>query len=93
MLLPGLFLVILSALVSLAVSFFVMRYAEYLRVMANPNARSSHTRPTPSGGGVGTPGTSRVSVPVRPRNTRTNSERFAHEVTTRSAGMAATMRV
>jgi Fuc2NAc and GlcNAc transferase len=53
MLLPGLFLVILSALVSLAVSFFVMRNAEYLRVMANPNARSSHTRPTPSGGGVG----------------------------------------
>ena len=43
----------LSAAASLAVTFFVMRNAEYLRVMASPNARSSHTRPTPSGGGVG----------------------------------------
>lgn len=53
MLLPGLILAVLAALVSLAVSFFVMRNAEYLQVMANPNARSSHTRPTPSGGGLG----------------------------------------
>jgi Fuc2NAc and GlcNAc transferase len=53
MLLPGLLLTLLSAAVSLAVTFFVMRNAEYLQVMANPNARSSHTRPTPSGGGVG----------------------------------------
>lgn len=53
MLLSGLLLTLLSALVSLAVTFFVMRNAEYLRVMANPNGRSSHTRPTPSGGGVG----------------------------------------
>jgi Fuc2NAc and GlcNAc transferase len=53
MLLPGLLLVVLSALVSLAVTFVVMRNAEYLQVMANPNARSSHVRPTPSGGGLG----------------------------------------
>ncbi|RYE72814.1 MAG: glycosyl transferase family 4, partial [Hyphomicrobiales bacterium] len=53
MLLPGLLLTVLSAIVSLVVTFFVMRNAEYLQVMANPNARSSHTRPTPSGGGVG----------------------------------------
>jgi Fuc2NAc and GlcNAc transferase len=53
MLLPGLVLTILSALVSLAVSFFMLRNAHYLQVMAKPNARSSHTVPTPSGGGVG----------------------------------------
>lgn len=53
MLLPGLFLTLISALVSLGVTFFVMRNAEYLRVMASPNARSSHVRPTPSGGGLG----------------------------------------
>lgn len=53
MLLSGLVLTVLSAAVSLAVTFFVMRNAEYLRVMAAPNARSSHTMPTSSGGGVG----------------------------------------
>ena len=53
MLLSGLLLVLLSALVSLAVTFVVMRNAEYLQVMANPNPRSSHVRPTPSGGGLG----------------------------------------
>jgi len=53
LLLSGLVLTVLSAAVSLAVTFFVMRNAEYLQVMASPNARSSHTRPTPSGGGVG----------------------------------------
>ncbi|HEY9010081.1 MAG TPA: hypothetical protein VIN06_03610 [Devosia sp.] len=52
-LLPGLILTAVSALVSLAVTFFVMRNAQYLQVMANPNGRSSHTRPTPSGGGLG----------------------------------------
>lgn len=52
-LLSGLILFALSALVSLAVSYVVLRNAEYLQVMANPNARSSHTRPTPSGGGLG----------------------------------------
>lgn len=53
MLLLGLVLTLLSALLSLAVTFSVMRNAEYLQVMASPNARSSHVRPTPSGGGLG----------------------------------------
>ena len=53
MLLPGLVLTVVSALVSLAVSFFVMRNAQYLEVMAKPNERSSHSVPTPSGGGLG----------------------------------------
>jgi Fuc2NAc and GlcNAc transferase len=53
LLLSGLILVALSALVALGVGYAVLRNAEYLQVMASPNARSSHTRPTPSGGGIG----------------------------------------
>ncbi len=49
----GLLLVVLCAAISLGVSFLVLRNAEYLQVMATPNARSSHDRPTPSGGGLG----------------------------------------
>lgn len=49
----GLLLVLLCAALSLGVSYLVLRNAEYLQVMATPNARSSHNRPTPSGGGVG----------------------------------------
>lgn len=49
----GLLLVLLCAAISVGVSYLVLRNAEYLQVMATPNLRSSHSRPTPSGGGLG----------------------------------------
>lgn len=38
---------------SFAVAWLVLRNAPALGLIAEPNARSSHTRPTPSGGGLG----------------------------------------
>jgi Fuc2NAc and GlcNAc transferase len=43
----------LAATVSFVVAWFVMRRAGRLGLMQEVNARSSHTRPTPGGGGVG----------------------------------------
>jgi Fuc2NAc and GlcNAc transferase len=53
MIYSGLFLVVAAALLSFGASFLVLRNARKLGVIANPNERSSHTIPTPSGGGVG----------------------------------------
>ncbi|MEO6012280.1 MAG: glycosyltransferase family 4 protein [Devosia sp.] len=42
-----------AAALSFAVAWLIMRNAAQLGVVQSPNARSSHTRPTPGGGGVG----------------------------------------
>jgi Fuc2NAc and GlcNAc transferase len=53
LLLPGLILLLAAALLSFGVTLLMLRNALRLGVIAAPNARSSHTIPTPSGGGVG----------------------------------------
>lgn len=53
MLLPGLTLAIVAAALSFGVALLVLRNARRLGVIAAVNARSSHSVPTPSGGGVG----------------------------------------
>lgn len=42
-----------AAVVSFLVTFFIMRRAGRLGLMQEPNARSSHVKATPGGGGVG----------------------------------------
>jgi Fuc2NAc and GlcNAc transferase len=49
----GLILAAIAAVASFLTAWFVMRRAERLGLVQEPNARSSHTRPTPSGGGIG----------------------------------------
>ncbi|MDE1942688.1 MAG: glycosyl transferase family 4 [Betaproteobacteria bacterium] len=44
---------LLAALLSWLGALFVCRAASHLGLVALPNARSSHTRPTPHGGGLG----------------------------------------
>lgn len=53
MLIAGLLTTVLSALAAFAVTALIRRHAGALGLVATPNARSSHTVPTPSGGGVG----------------------------------------
>ena len=53
MLLIGAIVAAVAGLVGFAVTFAVMRSAHRIGVIAEVNERSSHTRPTPSGGGVG----------------------------------------
>ncbi|HEV7277014.1 MAG TPA: glycosyltransferase family 4 protein [Devosiaceae bacterium] len=53
MLIAGLLTTALSAFAAYAVTALIRRHAETLGLVATPNARSSHTVPTPSGGGVG----------------------------------------
>jgi len=45
--------VILSILLSCCVTAWVVRRAKALHLVQSPNHRSSHTQPTPNGGGVG----------------------------------------
>ena len=45
--------ILLSALLSWAVAEWAHHRAEVLRLVQAPNHRSSHTQPTPNGGGVG----------------------------------------
>jgi len=49
----GVSLILVAALVSFAMAFFVMKRATRLGLLAHPNERSSHKVPTPSGGGAG----------------------------------------
>jgi Fuc2NAc and GlcNAc transferase len=51
--LAGLVVAIAAGVVSLLVAWLIYRHASRLGVVQDPNERSSHTRPTPSGGGVG----------------------------------------
>lgn len=53
MLLTGVIVVAIAGLVGFAVTLAVWRSAHRIGVIAEVNERSSHTRPTPSGGGVG----------------------------------------
>ena len=53
MLLTGAIVAAVAGLVGFAVTFAVMRSAHRIGVIAEVNERSSHSRPTPSGGGVG----------------------------------------
>ena len=46
-------LVVLAGVVTYLVTGLVIRKAQALRLVQAPNARSSHARPTPSGGGIG----------------------------------------
>jgi Fuc2NAc and GlcNAc transferase len=48
-----LLLSIMSAIVSWIVALLVCRHAARLRLVLEPNHRSSHVQPTPSGGGLG----------------------------------------
>ncbi|MDB5538456.1 MAG: hypothetical protein JWQ89_183 [Devosia sp.] len=49
----GFAIVVIATVLSLLVTYFIMRRAGRLGLMQEPNERSSHTRPTPSGGGLG----------------------------------------
>lgn len=49
----GLLTTLGAGLLSVAATWLVLRNAEPLGLVATPNARSSHTRRTPTGGGVG----------------------------------------
>ena len=51
--LTGLVVVALSGVSSAAAILLVLRYAKELRLVQAPNARSSHRKPTPAGGGIG----------------------------------------
>lgn len=53
MLAVGLITSLLAGVLGFAVTLLVLRHARRLGVIAAPNERSSHTVPTPSGGGVG----------------------------------------
>lgn len=48
-----LMLAIFAAIISWLITFQVSRRAETLRLVQAPNRRSSHTQPTPNGGGLG----------------------------------------
>lgn len=49
----GLILAAVAALASFLTAWWIMRRARRLGLVQEPNARSSHTTPTPAGGGVG----------------------------------------
>ena len=49
----GLLICLLAGLAAFGVALLVRRHAGALGLVAVPNARSSHSRPTPSGGGLG----------------------------------------
>ncbi len=49
----GLILAAIAAVASFLTAWWVMRRAERLGLVQEPNARSSHTVPTPTGGGLG----------------------------------------
>lgn len=49
----GLVLIICTGLLAFAVTRFIRRHAAGLGLIAEPNERSSHATPTPSGGGLG----------------------------------------
>jgi len=49
----SLMLAIFAAIISWLITFQVSRRAETLRLVQAPNRRSSHTQPTPNGGGLG----------------------------------------
>jgi len=51
--LVGVIMTVASAVVSAVAVMLVIRYAVPLRLVAAPNERSSHSRPTPTGGGIG----------------------------------------
>ena len=53
MLAAGLLAVVIAAITSFAIALLIRHRAAGLGLIATPNARSSHTVPTPSGGGVG----------------------------------------
>ncbi len=53
MLLTGVVASVAAGLVSVLVTWLVKRYAAPLGLIQPPNARSSHRKPTPSGGGLG----------------------------------------
>ncbi|MFN7097081.1 MAG: MraY family glycosyltransferase [Gammaproteobacteria bacterium] len=48
-----LFALTLAALISYLVNYFIVRRADILRLIDEPNHRSSHSIPTPRGGGLG----------------------------------------
>ena len=47
------FLPLAAFLIAFVCGLLVIRYADKWQLIANPNHRSSHVRPTPSGGGLG----------------------------------------
>jgi Fuc2NAc and GlcNAc transferase len=49
----GLAIAATAALISFLTAWYVMRRADRLGLMQEPNGRSSHAKPTPGGGGVG----------------------------------------
>jgi Fuc2NAc and GlcNAc transferase len=49
----GLIVAIAAGILSLGVAWLIYRHATRLGVVQDPNERSSHERPTPSGGGLG----------------------------------------
>ena len=49
----AMFLPLATASIALVISLLVIRNAQKWRLIDNPNYRSSHVRPTPSGGGLG----------------------------------------
>jgi Fuc2NAc and GlcNAc transferase len=53
MLAAGLFTSLVAGVAAFAVTLLVLRNATRLGVIADPNERSSHAVPTPSGGGIG----------------------------------------
>lgn len=53
MLAAGLLAVVIAAITSFAIALLIRHRAAGLGLIATPNARSSHTVPTPSGGGIG----------------------------------------
>ncbi|WP_420265611.1 MraY family glycosyltransferase [Candidatus Magnetominusculus dajiuhuensis] len=44
---------LLSIFISITTAYFVARYGHKFSLIDNPHQRSSHTRPTPRGGGIG----------------------------------------
>jgi Fuc2NAc and GlcNAc transferase len=49
----GLIVAIAAGILSLGIAWLIYRHATRLGVVQDPNERSSHERPTPSGGGLG----------------------------------------
>jgi Fuc2NAc and GlcNAc transferase len=53
MLTPGLIIAVASFAIAFATAWFIRRRAKPMGLIAEVNERSSHTAPTPSGGGIG----------------------------------------
>ncbi|MHB1111562.1 MAG: MraY family glycosyltransferase [Devosia sp.] len=49
----GLFITLIAGFAAFVATWLILRHAQHLGVIQIPNARSSHSVPTPSGGGVG----------------------------------------